>query len=301
MLCNVLLILATTINPLKILRRGAWITILNLAIADFIACADFFLQMYLNRTDKQTLRLISTQLHFFWIFSACASFMLLTLLNVEIYMIIKYPMKSRLILTSKKVLMSCKAVWIVAIGLGFCEISYIWTSKWYAHFQVGYIAVMEVSVAIQVVLKILIVVEITKNQQIISTAQNAKQREVAKTVMILNGIIIVTALPYFMGKQIEIVTRWKINSDHNFPRSLVQFSYYYEMIALLNFVLNPVVYSLRLQDYRRSLLALFKFNCRSRRHIEYVSRQRPNPRHSSSLENTEMTKVNALSYNNIHT
>ena len=286
-LCNLFLILAITINPLKILHRGAWITILNLAIADFIASGDYFVILYLHQTDEQEIQqLIVKEVSFFSTFAAGASFMLLTLLTVQIYMIIKYPMKSRLMLTGKRVMMSCVMVWVLAVGLGFCEISFIWTKSPF-YFYVGYIAVMEVAVAIQVALKIIIVVEIMKNQQSILNAQNAKQREVAKTVIILNVTLIVTALPYFVARQIEFIWRSKANNS-----SLhAYFAYYYEPIALLNFALNPVFYSLRLRDYRRSLVALLKFSCGKQRRSERVSQH-----HSTYLENTEMSKVNGLSY-----
>ena len=290
-LCNLFLILAITINPLKILHRGAWITILNLAIADFIASGGYFVQLYLQQTDEQDIQLlIAKEVSFIYIFAVGASFMLLTLLTVQIYMIIKYPMKSRLMLTGKRVVMSCAMVWLLAIGLGLCDISHIWT-KYHFYFYVGYTAVIEVAVAIQVVLKILIVVEIMKNQQSILNAQNAKQREVAKTVIILNVTLIVTALPYFVAKQIEFISRSKPNKSSTLHE---YFAYYYEPIALLNFALNPVFYSLRLRDYRRSLVALLKFNCRKQRRSERVSQL-----HSTYLENTEMSKVNGLSY--IHT
>ena len=286
-LCNLFLILTITINPLKILHRGAWITILNLAIADFIASGDYFVLLYLQQTDEQDiLHLIAKEANSFYIFAVGASFMLLTLLSVQVYMIIKYPVKSRLMLTGKREVMSCVMVWVLAVGLGFCDLSHIWTKSFF-YFYVGYTAVIEVAVAIQVVLKILIVVEIMKNQHSILNAQNAKQREVAKTVIILNATLIVTALPYFVAKQIEFIWRSKTNES-----SLnAYFAYYYEPIALLNFALNPVFYSLRLRDYRRSLVALLKFSCGKQRRSERVSQH-----HSTYLENTEMSKVNGLSY-----
>ena len=37
-LLNILLIIAIIVDPLKVLRKGAWITILNLAFADFVVC-----------------------------------------------------------------------------------------------------------------------------------------------------------------------------------------------------------------------------------------------------------------------
>ena len=291
MLCNLLLVFAIIIDPLKILHRGAWITIVNLAVADFIACGEaFVLTFLLLRSHYETMMKIKNELQFFWMFGVSASFLLLTLLTVQIYMIIKYPMKSRLKLTKKKVVLLCMTVWVMAIGLGLSNISNLWT-KWPFYIYIGQIAVLELGVVVQIVLKILITVEIMSRQNDILKAenvQNLKQREVAKTVILLNVALIVTALPYFLAKQIEYIAR--INK-YSIDSLLITFAYRYESIALLNFVVNPILYSLRLHDYRRSLLALFKFNCKNRRRNQRALKV---IRHRSStyFEKTEMTRLN---------
>ncbi len=291
MLCNLLLVLVIIIDPLKILHRGAWITIVNLAIADFIACGGAFVQAFLLlRRDYVTRMKIWYELFFFWMLGVSASFLLLTLLTVQIYMIIKYPMKSRLILTKKKVVVSCMTVWVMAIGLGLSSISDLWT-EWSLYIYIGQIAVLELGVVVQIVLKILVIVEIMSRQNDIlkaENAQNLKQREVAKTVILLNVALIVTALPYFLAKQIEHIAR--IN-NYSMDSLLITFAYRYESIALLNYVVNPILYSLRLHDYRRSLLALFKFNCKNRRRNQRASRVIRHP--STYFEKTaEMTRLN---------
>ena len=262
MLCNLLLILVIIIDPLKILHRGAWITILNLSIADFSACiVNFVLSLLSQINDQETLQRAATPITFFWMFASSASFMLLTLLTAQMYIIIKYPIRSKLALTGKNIVLACMTIWVLAVGLGLTDIIYIWSNS-YLYSYIGNIAVLELAVAVQVVLKILIVVEILSNRESIRNAKNRKQNDVAKTVMMLNVILIVTAFPYFLAKQIEYIERLKCSNSESL---LSNFPYYYEPICLLNFVVNPVLYSLRMPDYRRSLIALLKLN-RKRRH-----------------------------------
>lgn len=275
MFCNFLLTLIITIDPLKILRRGAWFTILNLSIADFIACLDQFIRSYLHHVDDmKTLKTILHQIQFFWMFAVGASFMLLTFLTFQVYAIIKYPMKSRYMMTRHKVALACLIIWILAIGMGLSEIAYLWTEK-PLNVYIGNIAVLELATVIQVVLKILIVVEIlgSRCEGVNSETQNEKQKEVAKTVMILNVILIVTAFPYFVAKQIEYRERIVGTGTSSI---LTKFSYYYEPVAFLNFVANPIMYSLRLQDYRQSMIALFTFKCKHRHRNSSQSSQRTN-------------------------
>lgn len=118
-------------------------------------------------------------------------------------------------------------------------------------------AVSEVSVLLQVILKCFILKEVLQSRR--NTEMNAKQHntkhfEFAKTIILLNALLLVTAFPLFVTKQVEFVQRLgKIQNELAW-----RFSYYYMPVAMLNFVLNPIVYALRLSDYRSSLLALFK-------------------------------------------
>ncbi len=53
-LLNSVVIVAVAIDPLKVLRKGPWVTILNLTIADLISCISSFClwgEMFLNNGD----------------------------------------------------------------------------------------------------------------------------------------------------------------------------------------------------------------------------------------------------------
>lgn len=186
--------------------------------------------------------------------------MLLALLNIQVYVIIKYPIKSRLMINGKKVVASCLVVWVLATGMGFMNVSYIWLKNNRPYYTyIGYVACLEIAVFIQIVLKILITVQMLSSRHRALKGENQKQKQVAKTVMLLNLIQIFTALPYFLALQIEWAVQLQSSGDNSF---LTNFSYYYEPVALLNFVLNPIMYSLRLNDYRRSAIALFTCDCK---------------------------------------
>ena len=237
---NLLLILVIVIDPLKILHRGVWITILNLAIADFFVCA----------VDFGGPSLFS----YFWTLAASASFMQLTLLTAQIYLIIKYPMKSKLWLTGKKVILACTIVWVLAIGLGLSSIASGWFDFYIAiSLYIGNIVVIVLVVAIQLVLKILIVVETLRSRESIPN--------VAKTVVILNVTQILTAFPYFLAHQVFRIELLDKSINIALLEVVQKFLFYYSPICSLNFAVNPVLYTLRSRDYRRSLIALLKLHC----------------------------------------
>ena len=188
--------------------------------------------------------------------------MLLTFLTIQIYLIAKYPIRSKLMISGKKIGLSCILIWILAILLGLSNIAYIRPDLSLGQLMKIYIAqisVLELSVLVQAILKVLIIREIMKNgpetEVLVNAEQsNTKHKEIAKTIVILNVILIVTAFPYFVAKQIEYLYKLEVIQDDVLARL---FSNNYEPIAALNFALNPILYSLRLSDYRRSLIVLF--------------------------------------------
>ena len=267
-ICNSLLIIAILFDPLKVLRKGAWFTIFNLSIADLIAAGSNF--MNIGAVKFPIKNEISAGIFFYlWMFGVSASFMLLTFLTIQTYIIVKYPIQSRFIISGKKICLSCLVIWTLATLLGFGSVLHR-IKKDFAFelsmkIYISQIAVLELTVVVQLLLKVLIIREIVASARNIEgeaeRRDHTKYKEVAKTVVILIVILIVTALPYFAAKQIEYLYKLRVVRGDELIRL---FSNYYEPVAVLNFALNPILYSLRLPDYRRSLLALL-CKCKQRR------------------------------------
>ena len=84
-------------------------------------------------------------------------------------------------------------------------------------------------VVIQVVFKVLVVVEILRNRRndVNAEIQNKKQKDLAKTVVILNVILIVTAFRYFLATQIAYFYAFLNYTDASM---ILQFCYYYQPV-----------------------------------------------------------------------
>lgn len=258
-LFNTTVILAIIIDPLKTLRKGAWITILNLAIADLISCVSCFCLR--GRAFFKTMyrRLISGIFNFGFGFGVSGSFLLLTFLTVQIYLLTKYPLKSRFMLTDLKIVVATILAWVLAFVLGLSRIAYLHLSG-DASFQLylAQIGVLELALFIQIILNLQVSVEIMKSGRSAGndSCRNKKHRNMAKTVIILTLILFLTAFPYFVFKQIEFIVRLGHFGQSKSVKILRYVSYFYAPIMILNFTANPILYSLRLPDYKRTLLAL---------------------------------------------
>ena len=254
------------LDPLNLLRKGAWFTILNLSIADLIAAASHFMTVGMH-VGLGTLKKIEGIVQFFWMFGTGGSFLLLSWLTIQTYIIVRYPIRSRLMLSRKRIAISCAVIWAMAILMGLCNISYLHAPFSFEQVMMIYIAqvgVLELAAVVQVLLKVLIIKEILKSGRNaeVSTEHQNKHREIAKTIVILNVVLIITAFPYFVAKQIECLNRLGVVGNET------MFADYYESVAVLNFALNPILYSLRLIDYRRSLVALLSCKFRQKSDVQ---------------------------------
>ena len=181
-LLNFVVIIAMAIDPLKILRKGPWVTILNLAIADFISCISvFFLWGHPFFIHKSELYIDITV--FGWGFGHSASFLWLTFLSVQIFVITKFPLKGRYWFTTLKIVLVGTAIWLFAFLLGFTQITYRfhWTETMGLKIWTAHIGVLQIALVVQIVLNIHVAVEIIRSGRSSGNPQNAKHKNIAKT------------------------------------------------------------------------------------------------------------------------
>lgn len=251
-------------DPLKILRKGPWITILNLAIADLLSCVFCFLDwtsypifkiFYLSDSE---LKIVA----FGWSFSTGASFLFLTYFSVQIFFLTMNPLKRRFTFTTSKVFSASVGIWLISIPIGFCYVIDIFQSV-HDHsgpikFWVIRIAFLHFLTLVQLTLNIQVVIKIISSRRNTEDdcSHNNKHRNIAKTVVILTAILFITTFPFLLLKQIEFVSKMNNTHKSKFIAKLGKIVYLFYPVLIINFVANPILYSLRLRDFRRSLFAL---------------------------------------------
>ena len=277
-LLNLLVFVAMVIDPLKKLRKGPWVTILNLAAADLISSVSLFCfwgEPFFTAIEQQELYHVIVQ--FSWIFGASGSFLWLTMFTIQIFVITKSPLKGRYWFTTKKKVLSGLVIWLCAFLLGLTNIVWLHFSEEVClKFYIGQIAVLQNAVFIQIILNIQVAVTIFRAGGSVGNVENNKHNNIAKTVIILTLILFLTAFPYFLFKQMEFLARLGYFGQSKTTRILNGLAYCYSPIAALNFLANPILYSLRLPDYRKTLLVFIgKENRRTlmRSSSQFSSRQ----------------------------
>ena len=251
-------------DPLKILRKGSWITIINLEAADLAACViNFFVAiiLYLEavKLNDEQFFVIACLSHLAY----SAAFMLLAFFSLQVYTITKFPFKAPHFWTRKRVVLCCVGIWLLAglFGSGDIFISLqLGSDKWSAWLTVE-LVVWSIIVIIQIVLKILTCWEIFKTRRNSGQSQSSIHRQITTTVMIMVAIQMFTAFPHVVIEQLKH-KMFSLNFH-----LLKEISMYHLPLVWFNFCANPIIYFLRLPDYRSSLLSL----CGCKKHENQTS------------------------------
>ena len=190
---------------------------------------------------------------FVWYFSFPASFMLLAFFSLQVYTVTKFPFKAPHFWTRKRVVLCCVVIWLVAGLVGSSNIFIFlhgdfdkWKVWWIVHLVAWCIIVI-----IQIVLKILTCWEIFKTRRNSGQSQSSRHRQITTTVMIMVVIQMLTTFPYVV---IQLLHHDMFSVSYHLLKEITM---YYGPLFYLNFCVNPIVYFLRLPDYRSSLLSLF--------------------------------------------
>jgi hypothetical protein len=291
-LLNFLVIVAIVIDPLKILRKGPWVTIINLATADLVSSVSFFCFWGGDFfTALQENNLFYAMVDFFWGFGASSSFLWLTMFTVQIFVLTKSPLRGRYWFTTGKMAVIGIGIWLCAFLLGLTNIAWVhFPHPVGLKFYIGQIGVLQIAVLVQIILNIQVTVAIIRAGGSVGNVENNKHKNIAKTVIILTLILFLTAFPYFLFKQMEFLSRLGYFGESKTAAILEGLSYCYTPIATLNFLANPILYSLRLPDYRQTLLVFVgKRNGRRRGSLKRSSTQFSTTTITSTVRNPKLS------------
>ena len=261
-LFNTAVIVAIIIDPLKILRKGPWITIFNLAIADIIACISNFCLWGRGFFHQDYDSVYMHTSYFGWGFGVSASFLFLTFLSVRIFVITRFPLKSRFIITNVKTALVSIVIWLISFVLGLSQIAYLGYTDLHTILKIytAHIGVLELAVLILLILNLQVAIHFLRRRHRSESysSQNIKEKHFAKIVLLLTLILFLTAFPYFVLKQMEYFTRMGYFGEGETARWFAHVCYIYLPITMLNFSANPILYSLRLPEYKETLSSVFR-------------------------------------------
>jgi CBS domain containing-hemolysin-like protein len=243
---NGMLLIAMIRNANKIFTSNGAYLVANVAVADLLTGLNSSL-WGMKKSFLLSETMTSVLFSLFWT-SIEASFLTIFIMSLERYIAILHPFKANLWLSKTRTILSCIFTWIIS---GLCGL-YMALNRETARLVLALF--FEITILVTCFLYYKIFIKLAERRQCLQlqlTNNNDNddlQREYQLTtvVAVLIIILILTVLPYVIAGQISVTTKY--------DASLRLFLHYYFPVELTNFLLNPIVYALRLPKYRSAIL-----------------------------------------------
>ena len=262
MASNVLLLFAFIKDPLKCFRNSGTYFVMNLSVSDCLSCSigPFYLTKKYGiptTTSDFIVEFVS-----FWF--GGVSFISIMSISIDRFLLVAYPIKHRILIKSKLIIMWLAAIWIVT-----CLLSILITLRDYIPVNgrnIGYIFSV-IIIIVSVVMYSLTYCKLKKqSRNIVVVSSNEgraqeirilKEKRFLKTVIIIALVAFSCVLPSIMI--------FYLNYDSSSPVKLNVISKVIGTVSLLiiyiNYAVNPLIYILRLPNYRKTFCLLY---CRRR-------------------------------------
>ncbi|XP_001624642.3 histamine H2 receptor [Nematostella vectensis] len=257
---NILVIMAVVVNPYKDLRSPFTLLIANLAVADFLVGALMEpLSIYIHYRESKGLSIQMAWLSQTTYFLCCtASLLSLAVLTVDRYLAITRPVWYRAEVSLKRVLLTSLATWVLSMAI---------TSL---YFLVGFVsyAFMFANVAILSTFLVFIftyvrVFQILKEQMENLSAMEgvnaaAERRHIDREARITQTYM--TVLIVFLACYVpSCIMIYLMNMCSTCSCELIHwFRDLQYILVVVNSLINPLVYAIRMPNFRRAILAMFK-------------------------------------------
>lgn len=251
---HILLFLAFIKDPLKCFRNTGIFLVGNLAISDFLSC--LFGPFVISARKQSGLVVnISTALN-------CVSVATIFSISVDRYIMVRHPLRHRL-LTSAKVM----TLWVVLIWL----LSVIYLLKGYifgisTHDEIIKNCLLSWSIVFAGLLYGGTYFALKKQSKSISLQNSTntiasrnqemriqKEQRFLKTIILVASIAFLCLVPSFAIYQVSLSRElWqKENTEFHVLMGI------FASIFYLNFAVNPLIYTLRLPNYRKTFYRLY--------------------------------------------
>ena len=255
---NVLLLVVFIKDPLKCFRNSGTYLVMNLSVSDCLMCVLWLL-------SNNTGRISSHFILLFFIRWACgASFISITSISIDRFLMVASPIKHRIFMKGKVMIVWIAAIWIVScvvpLSVNFSDIHETNVTQRLCTLSVIVIILSSVMYS-STYYKL-------KKQSRNIALQNStesrsqgirilKEKRFLKTIIIIACIAFVCTIPFFLLRLLYNSLSFLVNDSQAFTLFFILSTVIFQM----NFAVNPLIYILRLPNYRKAFYLLY---CRRR-------------------------------------
>ena len=241
---NILLLIVYIKDPLKCFRNSATYLVTNLAISDFVTCSFFLLFPLILRLFGQN-RMF--EFFIYWLMTiTCVS---IASIPIDRFIMVAYPIKHRILMKGRFMILWFAAIWIVS-SLPSVLMHYVDNNKIFVHALYVFNVIV---IMVSAVMYSLTYYQMKKQSRNISLQNSSEGRaqeiRIRKEKRFLNTIVIISFFSLVPTMALYII------AQIYFPQHLEQFGIL-RCVVYANFAINPLIYILRLPNYRKSFSLL---------------------------------------------
>ena len=248
---NISLLIVYIKDPLKCFRNSATYLVMNLAISDCATCSIFlFLRLFLLLFGKNPI------FEFFLHCLMTASCLSIASISINRFLMVAYPIKHRILIKGRFMILWISAIWIIS-SLPFVFIFDGKHDEDKIYYGYAVFAFNVVIVLVSAVMYSLTYYQLKKQSRNICSLQNssecrAQEIRIRKEKRFLNTVVIIACVALFC-----LVPTIALFPFHmHLPSKNLIFGILV-CVLYLNFAINPLIYVIRLPNYRKSYLLLY--------------------------------------------
>ena len=250
---NGLLLVAFIKDPLKCFRNSGTYLVVNLSVSDCLTC---LLYLILN------IRRISSHLisGFFIDLMVGVSFVSIASISIDRFLMVSYPIRHRILMKGKILVFWIAAIWIVKVLISF---SLIISDLSYTNERRGVCVYNLIVIILSSVVYSSTYYKLKKQSRNMTLQNSAegraqemrilKEKQFLKTIIIIACIAFICIVPFtilfFLYNSLSFIA----NDMQAFLIVFAACTFIYQ----INFAVNPLIYILRLPNYRKTFYLLY--------------------------------------------
>jgi hypothetical protein len=242
---QVILLVCLIKDPLKCFRNSATYLVANLAVCDLAVVSQMIFGTFASRNP--------------WLCSLShASFYasILTILSISVdrYIMVAHPFKHRLLMNGKKAACWIAFIWILSIS---CPL-YLCLAGNRSNFRKFKYALLAVAIFLAIFMYILTCISLKRQAKSLESKDGRKVHKfrVAREERFLRTVILIVLIALMSLTPATIYGQFK---KHGLRKNMERNAVNCILMTLLclNFSINPIIYFLRLKNYRKTFFILF--------------------------------------------
>ena len=252
---NGLLLLAFFKDPLKCFRNSATHFVTNLSISDCLTCL-FALFFYItaNYMTAQNRKII-----LFLILSfASVSLVSLTSISIDRFLMVAYPIKHRILMKGKVIVLCLAVIWI--FGCSLCVIALLYGRENKINLYSGGAIIITISAVIYAATYH----KLKRQSRNIALQNSSKSRtqeiRILKDKKFLNTIILIACVAFLCIVPFMVFLRIIDINQSNLRGNILVIQIFTKIFLFFfhaNFAVNPMIYVIRLPNYRKTFYLLY--------------------------------------------